>query len=381
MVHRHFWIERIERAWEHRSIVWLAGVRRAGKTYLCRSLRDTDYFDCELPSVRRSLEDPETFLDSVRGRRVALDEVHRLRDPSQLLKIAADHFPDVHILATGSSTLAASRKFSDTLTGRKSEVRLTAMVARDLAEFGGKLEDRLWRGGLPPFFLQAAAPESDYQEWMDSYWARDIQELFRLERRSSFLRFVELVLIDSSGLFEATRFASACEVSRPTIATYLSMLEATRVADVVRPFSTRRTTEIVSAPKVYGFDTGFVRYYKGWSDPRPEDLGCLWEHYVLNELRARLPEREVRYWRTKRHQEVDFVVPVRGGAPVAIECKWTAGNAGDLAGLKAFRRAYPEGVSYLVAPDVDRPYARKLDGTVVQVVGLDDLVRGLAATT
>ena len=29
----------------------------------------------------------------------------------------------------------------------------------------------------------------------------------------------------------------------------------------MRPFSSRRSTEIVAAPKVYGFDTGFVSYY------------------------------------------------------------------------------------------------------------------------
>jgi len=33
--------------------------RRVGKTYLCQSLPDIEYFDCELPRVRRMMEDPE----------------------------------------------------------------------------------------------------------------------------------------------------------------------------------------------------------------------------------------------------------------------------------------------------------------------------------
>jgi predicted AAA+ superfamily ATPase len=71
---------------------------------------------------------------------------------------------------------------------------------------------------------------------------------------------------------DATRFARPCEVSRPTITNYL---RATFVAHVIRSFSTRRPTEIVAAPKVYGFDTGFICYYRGWQDLRDDDLGTL----------------------------------------------------------------------------------------------------------
>jgi len=67
------------------------------------------------------LDDPEAFLQSLRGKRIVLDEVHRLQNPSELLKIAADYFPDTKILATGSSTLGVSAKFKDTLAGRKTE--------------------------------------------------------------------------------------------------------------------------------------------------------------------------------------------------------------------------------------------------------------------
>jgi len=65
-----------------------------------------------------------------------------------LLKIAADHYPDVRILATGSSTLGASAKFKDTLTGRKESLWLTPMLAQDLVDFGDvDLAKRLLFGG------------------------------------------------------------------------------------------------------------------------------------------------------------------------------------------------------------------------------------------
>ena len=325
MEKRLAWINALNQAWERHRIIWLSGVRRTGKTTLCQSLPGIKYFDCELPSVRRLVEDPEDFLKSQSAGILALDEIHHLNDPSNLLKIAADHFPQLRIVATGSSTLGASAKFKDTLTGRKANVWLTPMHSQDLLDFGQpELKHRLHHGGLPPYFLQKTFQEVEFKDWLDSYWAKDIQELFRVERRTSFLRFAELLFAQSGGIFEATKLAAPCEVSRNTLVNYLGILEATYLAHVIRPYSTHPATEIVSAPKVYGFDTGFVVYAKGWGELRPDDLDLLWEHYVLNELQARLQYRDIQYWRDKRGHEIDFIVAGRDGKVLAIECKWKA---------------------------------------------------------
>ncbi|MRR13586.1 DUF4143 domain-containing protein, partial [bacterium] len=223
------------------------------------------------------------------------------------------------------------------------------------------------------------ASDSDMSEWMQSYWARDVQELFAIQNRWSFVRLIELILTSSGGTFEATRFASQSELSRQSVNNYLDVLETTGVVSIVRPYSTRRTGEITRMPKVYGFDTGFVRYYSGWSEPRPEDLGILWEHYVLNELHAAVPYARPRYWRTKAGQEVDFVLPVADGALAAIECKWKAFGSHDYAGLSALRRAYPEGPTFVVGQDVARRQQRTVDGIQVQFLPIGALGDAIAA--
>ncbi len=69
-----------------------------------------------------------------------------------------------------------------------------------------------------------------------------------------------------------------------------------------------------------------------------------------------------------------------GAAPIAVECKWRADGSEDLRGLKAFRRAYPEGQSYVVASNVGRPFTRGLIGRLtvryIGLEGLGDLLRG-----
>jgi predicted AAA+ superfamily ATPase len=365
---RDFWIEKIERAWREKPVVWLAGVRRIGKTVLCRLLDRVEYFDCELPGSRMAMENPELFLASMRGKRLVLDEIHRLPNPSELLKICADHFKDVQITATGSSILGASAKFRDTLTDRKKDVWLTPMNSSDMSSAGNEsLEHRLLHGGLPGFFLSPEAPFQFMAEWVDQYWSRDIQEMFRLERRSSFVRFIELLMARSGGIFEAAKFARDCEASHTTVRNYLSVLESTYLVHVIRPYSSHKATEIVAAPKVYGFDTGFVCFFSGIDSLRNEDKGRLWEHFVLNELYARFGRIAVQYWRDKQHHEIDFVIKGNSGTPVAIECKWKA-ESFDPSSLRVFHKSYPDATNIAVAPNVTVPFTRTIDEMTVRFV-------------
>lgn len=73
MIARPIWIQRLETAWQEVPLVWLAGVRRVGKTVLARELGDSEFLNCDLPSESQRLEDPEAFFKSVRKPLVVLD--------------------------------------------------------------------------------------------------------------------------------------------------------------------------------------------------------------------------------------------------------------------------------------------------------------------
>ncbi len=367
------------------------GLRRVGKTSLCKSLDNTEYFDCERPRVRQLLEDPEGFLQSQKGKRIVFDEIHRLENPSEILKLAADHYPEVKIIATGSSTLGASAKFKDTLTGRKREIWLTPLLLQELADFGNDdLMHRFLCGGLPSFFSQKQLPEEDFKEWIDAYWAKDIQDLFSVGKRYSFQKFAELLLAHSGGQFEATKYTAPCEITRHTVGNYLAILEETFVIQVARPFSTHKASEIVLAPKVYGFDTGFVCFSKGWGELRKEDCGLMWEQIVLNEIQAHFQTRALHYWRDKQGHEIDFVIPHKYNKTVtAIECKFKIGGAkmsqsmiaGITKNIKVFRNHYPEGLNIVVAHDIDTPFMRELDGVTLTFVNPQELIKKLHEQT
>lgn len=383
---RPYWLELIELAWKKKNIIWLMGVRRVGKTSLCRSIADIEYFDCELPRTRQLMDDPEGFLNSYRGKRIALDEIHRLDNPSEILKICADHYPDVKIIATGSSTLGASSKFKDTLTGRKKEIWLTPLLIDEMKLFGNEnISHRFLFGGFPSYFEQQEIPEENFREWIDAYWAKDIYEMFSVGKRYSFQKCAELLLAYSGSQFEASKYAAPCETTRQTISNYLSVLEQTFVVHVIRPFATHKPSEIVMAPKVYGFDTGFVCFSKGWRELRKEDLGFLWEHLVLNELHGYLQNTPIHYWRDKKEHEIDFVIAHKTGPITAVECKFS--SASDnlsksmlkkvIQNLEAFRSNYPEGDNFVVASDIDRPFERRYGDVNIHFVNPKSLITAI----
>jgi len=72
------------------------------------------------------------------------------------------------------------------------------------------------------------------------------------------------------------------------------------VALVLRPFSSRRSSEIIAAPKVYGSTRDSCALFAGWTSLRPDAPRATLEHYVLNELTAQLQVPSLRYWRDKQ---------------------------------------------------------------------------------
>lgn len=373
MIDRPLWHRKILAAWKKRPIVWLSGVRRVGKTTLARTFEKAEYLNCDLPSTARRLAEPEAFFDSLPKKAVVIfDEIHRLEDPSLILKIAADAHPHLKILATGSSTLSATQKFRDSLTGRKETLYLPPVLWTEARDTFGILDGdrRLLHGGLPEALLAGTPDPSFYAEWADSFYARDVQELFRIRSRTGFLKLLHLLLAQSGGQLDYVKLSREVELSRHTVKNHIDAMQLAHAVYLLPPFSEGSRKEILKQPKCYGFDTGFVCYAKGWESLRPEDKGLLWEHCILDMLRTRYSDKSLYYWREKTGNELDFVVKQPGGAADVYECKYNP-DAFDASPLEAFRKLYPKGSNFVLSPVVKEPYRRTMRGMEIGILSAD----------
>ena len=333
------------------------------------------YLNCDFPSDARKLDDPELFFSSrKRNTTIILDEIHRLADPTGILKVAADSFPYLRILATESSTLAATKKFRDALTGSKITIHLLPVFWTECQkEFGlPDLHRRLLQGGLPEFLLSDQKDNSLFSEWLDCFYARDIQELFAVRERTGFLNLFRLILRTSRGLVDYSQLSRECDLSQPTVKSYLEALTISLAIYPVRPFHGGGRRELVKRPKVYGFDTGFVTYVRGWNEIREKDRGWLWKHLVLDCLRARTGREGFFLWRDKSGREIGFVIP-RGEEVDAYECKINPERF-DSESLRAFRQLYPRGRNFVVCPGNTEAYEWRSKGLIIRAIGCEELL-------
>ena len=234
------------------------------------------------------------------------------------------------------------------------------------------LTKRLYHGGLPQALLSQKKQHAFYREWLDSFFARDIQKLFSLRNQDKFNAVLEYVLKQSGGLLEVTKVASALGISRPTVENHLKALELTNVLSLLRPFSGGGQKELVKMPKAYAFDTGFVSFSRGWDPLRHEDVGILWEHLVMEYLQS-APVEKLYYWRDTADREIDFVIVRDRNSIDTIECKWSPSTFEPDA-VKVFRKYYTTGRNYIVSPGISRPYTVRKAGLEFTVCGPEDMI-------
>ena len=104
--------------------VWRVGKTTLVKEILAATGEDQAYFNCDEPDIREALTDKtSTELISFIGARrlIVIDEAQRVKNIGLTLKLIADTFPEIQVIATGSSSFELSGKIAEPLTGRKIE--------------------------------------------------------------------------------------------------------------------------------------------------------------------------------------------------------------------------------------------------------------------
>jgi uncharacterized protein len=136
-------VERIvQKSIEHQlfkgKTILLTGARQTGKTHLVKKIisnYDGVYYNCEIQEVKDLLSTTSISTLSKlipKGKLLVFDEAQDIDDIGKKIKILHDEFPDIQIIATGSSSFELLNRASEPLTGRSREFMLYPLSLQEI---------------------------------------------------------------------------------------------------------------------------------------------------------------------------------------------------------------------------------------------------------
>lgn len=349
----------------------IVGSRQVGKTSLLKYLMDIYlrenifYFDLEfrelLDLCNRGTEEVYQYLlqkGADEGKRIYLiiDEIQYVDEPTRLIKIFHDHYPQVKLLLSGSSTFEIKRKFKESLAGRMFMFVLYPLSFEEFLLFKEKnyvlrsenskiineelipLADEYIRfGGFPQIVLEPSEEKKKFylSHIIDTYVRKDIRDIGHVRDISAFNKLLEVLASQSGQLLNVSELSTTLGINQETVRTYLDLLENTFILKRITPFHKNIRSELTKNPKIFMLDTGLMHLI--WLKDFPKIIfGNAFETFVFLELLK--SGQTAHFWRTANKQEVDFVIESK--KLYALEAKYHFKKHYTLS-LESFARHYP----------------------------------------
>lgn len=361
--------EKIKAALFKGRVIVIYGPRQAGKTTLVKDIlrslvgHTSRYVNCDEPDVRRALEyktstEMRSFLGDIEV--VVLDEAQRISDIGLTLKLLVDTFPEVQIIATGSSSFELANKINEPLTGRKEEFFLPPLSFSEFANKVGDidarrlLELRLVYGMYPKVVTSDREDAAKrLQELARSYVFKDILSFDHIKNPEVLEKLLTALALQVGNEVSYTELARLVGVSKHTVENYVRILEQAFIIFRVGPWSRNLRTELRKLKKIYFWDTGVRNALINNLNmfPLRQDVGAIWENFLVSERMKKYKQDGMyirpHFWRTHQQQEIDYIEE-SDGVLRAFEFKWKDKTWKP---PKSFVDAYPDAKIALITSE------------------------------
>jgi len=363
---------------DKKAIVVITGMRRVGKTTLLKVVfneinsRNKVFLDIENPIVQKTFQEENydnIFLNLKQygitkdeKAYIFLDEIQAMPGIVKTIKYLFDNY-NVQFFLTGSSSFYIKNIFSESLAGRKVIFELYPLDfdefllfneinkenQKNFKEKNAKKNEILHQklikyyeeyalfGGFPQVVLAKTIDEKKafIEDIFKSYFEKDVKSLGDFKDLNA-LRDLILLLMQRTGTkLNLSKVSSEIGITRQTLYSYLSFLEATYFITLVSPFSRSIDREVAGAKKVYLCDTGMLTHFSRASQ------GAILENSVFNLIKL---VDKLNYYQRRTGAEIDFILKNR---KIAIEIKET-GTPQDLKKLQGLSKDLKLRESYVV---------------------------------
>lgn len=376
------------------EIILLNGPRQVGKTTIMKELmkklkieknvknEQIIYYDLEISEDLIIWSDQKIALstlpknDIYKKYYIFIDEFQKSESIGSTLKVIHDHYPHIKLIITGSASWYLD--INESLMGRKrvfpiwqlsfseflnlernNKVKIIFKSSFDnilninkeaLTLINNSLIEFITYGAYPEVVMAKSNSEKKaiLSEILNSYILKDIQ-LYNFSASSIQVRKILMLLSDRVGsLLDINNLSLNVELGRTAILSRLDLLKNTFVLNLLSPFYTNKTKEIVKNPKAYISDLGLRNKILDNFNivSQTKYFGQNIENFIMTEFLKNNKKNLVYYWRSKNKLEVDFVIKKNINlTPIEIK----SGNEENVPdGLKQFISNYKPKEAYVL---------------------------------
>ncbi len=301
-------------------VVTILGPRQSGKTTLARNTFPRyAYVNLEDLTARDiARNDPKTFFE-IYPPPVIIDEVQRVPELLSTIQIMADAVEENgRFILTGSHQPRLQEGISQSLAGRTGILKLLPLSIEELSAAGIILtrDEYIFNGFLPRLHRDKTPPALLYSAYYQTYVERDVRLLINVANQNSFDTFIRLLAGRVGQVVNLNSLAGDVGVSSTTLASWLSVVEASYIISRLPCYFNNFGTRLVKAPKIFFTDVGLVAWLLNIESAsqviRDPLLGGLFENLVIVEaLKARYnagKQSELYYFSVQQQFEVDLIL-------------------------------------------------------------------------
>ncbi len=330
----------VKQALADNKIAVIYGPRQVGKTTLARHLANEidseySYLNCDEPDIAKALSDKtstELKLFIGNAKIVIFDEAQRVKNIGITLKLLADKFSNLKIIATGSSSFELANAINEPLTGRAYFFTMWPLALTELSdnqvERQRLLESLLIYGSYPVVALHEVKDIIRYLgDVTSNYLYKDLLSHGVIRSEAVLVSLLKALALQAGGEVSLSELSRTVGIDVATVKRLMDLLEKAFIIHRLSPLSKSPRNGIRKQNKVYFTDLGVRNYLIGNlnSTSLRIDNGALWENFCINELRKQTqplsePINDY-FWRNYVGAEVDYIQQ-RAGEFFAYECKW-----------------------------------------------------------
>ena len=171
---------------------------------------------------------------------------------------------------------------------------------------------------MPEYISDNLDRNSFFNDYVRTYLERNVRQLTQVGDLTRFRRFLVAVAARNGEILNYNSLSEDADIDTTTAKRWISVLEASDIIYLLRPYSSNKLTRAIKSPKIVFLDTGLCAYLCGWNTmealENSSTAGHYLETFIISELIKNKRNNkdtlnyDIYFYRDRDKKEIDLII-------------------------------------------------------------------------